>query len=287
MASLDDEDPSEIAGTPPTLPLEDALAAGVKNASEPGGDGGGGADGSGGTAWPSFRANNRRAARLQWRCAQAARAASRLVPPLSARALLPAASAALPHSCAPAVRVPAGDPRTYSGRVSDVGVGVDDGWGGRPRAGVAGWPLTVAAVALRDLPAGAPLTCSWLDAAGGEDRATRIAMLEEFVPMTASSWAAGGGSTGRSSEGDDGGGGGGELCSTVPSVSCGPPAIGAALGEENGGLVSGGRSSACCECAKCLVEGAGEWGESGGSGASSVRFGMLLEAAEEAVGEDR
>lgn len=106
---------------------------------------------------PTLKAN-RAAARRAWRCLQAARAAARLAPPLSARALL-LGSASLPHSDAPAARVPAGNPRSYNSGGGGRGGGAEDS----KRAGIAGWPLTVACVALRDLPANAPITTSWVD----------------------------------------------------------------------------------------------------------------------------
>ena len=118
-------------------------------------------------------AENRASARLAWRCLDFARAAACFVPPLSAKVLLPAAALRLPHSCAPAIKVPAGDPRSYR---RDGGVAGDDAR--FPTAGAPGWPLSVAAVALRDIPAGAQLACSWVDA---EQRlSVRMAKLRDY-----------------------------------------------------------------------------------------------------------
>lgn len=182
--------------------------------------------------------------RLAWRCVEAARAASSLVPPLTAHALLPAAGLRLPHSCAPAVRVPAGDRRTYN---------APGGGGG----GAAGRPLTVAMVALRNIPAGAPLSCSWVDAQ--EPFAARMSRLKEYnqvtvVPRTVSTVAGPGGSGGaRESEG-------------------------AAVGGCGGG----------CGCPKCFVEGHDAVGGCGGDGdGSGLGVERLLEAARLAVDEDR
>lgn len=186
--------------------------------------------------------------RLAWRCVAAARAAASLVPPLAAHALLPGAALRLPHSCAPAVRVPAGDRRSYNAR----------GGGG----GAAGLPLTVATVALRDIPAGVPLSCSWVDAQ--EPFSTRMSRLKEYsrvavVPPTPAVAVTGlsefeSSSVGRGSEGAGGGAG-----------RCGG-----------------------CGCPKCFVE---SHGVGGGRGEGGDRSGLgverLLKAANQAVDEDR
>ena len=117
---------------------------------------------------------NRSAARLAWRCVQAARAAARLVPSLSVQALLPAAALRLPHSCTPNVRVPAGDRRGYNANGGGAEAEKDDSV-----SGAAGWPLSVATVALRDVSAGSSLTCSWVDAE--EDYTVRADLLGAYV----------------------------------------------------------------------------------------------------------
>lgn len=123
------------------------------------------------------REANRSAARLAWRCVQAARATARLVPALSVHALLPTAASRLPHSCAPNVRVPAGDRRGYNTNRGSGGGGEGEGDGSA--SGAAGWPLSVAMVALQDVSAGFPLTCSWVDA--GEEYIARGDTLMAYV----------------------------------------------------------------------------------------------------------
>lgn len=178
--------------------------------------------------------------RLAWRCVKAARAAASLIPPLTAHALLPAAALRLPHSCAPAVRVPAGDRRSYNAR---------SGGGG----GAAGRPLTVAMVALRDIPAGAPLSCAWVDAR--EPFAARMSRLKEYcrvaVVPPASSIVA------------------------EPGSSEGPREVARAGG-------CGG-----CGCPKCFVEShdVGECWED--EARSDLGVERLLAAARRAVDEDR
>ncbi|CAM9974582.1 unnamed protein product, partial [Ectocarpus fasciculatus] len=223
----------------------------------------------------SRRSENRSRERLAWRCVQAARSASRLLPRLTAHALLPASALRLAHSCAPAVRVPAGDRRSYNAAGGGGGGVVS----GAPTAGAAGWPLTVATVALRDLAAGEPLSCSWVDPE--EAFSVRMARLEEYarVPPDPS---------------DDG---------DVPPIgdcaaSCGPLRCGVGGGDGGdcrgsmetgeGKLAQlhspGGRG---CGCPKCLVESGGldGGGSEGVSGAGAAE--RLLKAAQQAVDEDR
>lgn len=175
--------------------------------------------------------------RLAWRCVQAARAAASLVPPLTAHALLPAAALRLPHSCAPAVRVPAGDRRSYNAH----------GGGG------AGQPLIVAMVALRDIPAGAPLSCSWVDAQ--EPCSARMSRLRKYSRVT-----------------------------VVPPT----PTSVAGLGESEGPRAPEG-AGGCggCGCSKCAVESHGTSGRGEDSGRSGLAVERLLEAARQAVDEDR
>lgn len=232
----------------------------------------------------SHGSENRSRERLAWRCVQAARSASRLLPRLTAHALLPAAALRLPHSCAPAVRVPAGDRRSYNAGGGGGGV-----VSGAPTAGAAGWPLTVAAVALRDLAAGEALSCSWVDP---EDPfSVRIARLEEYtrvppcpsddddnddVPAVGDCAA----SCCPLEGGVDGGGGGG-CCR-------GSKETGVSGRRDEGTLASlrspGGRG---CGCPKCLVESGGldGGGSEGVSGAGAAE--RLLKAAQQAVDEDR
>lgn len=190
------------------------------------------------TPWSTERRGDRSRERLAWRCVEAARAAASLVPPLTAHALLPAAGLRLPHSCAPAVRVPAGDRRSYNAR------------GG---GGAAGRPLTVAMVALRDIPAGAPLSCSWVDAQ--EPFATRMSRLREYSKV--------------------------EVVLPAPSTAAGPGGSGGAL--EPGGAGSFGG----CGCPKCFVEGHDIGGCGEGEGGSGLGAERLLKAARLAVDEDR
>lgn len=259
--------------------------------------------------------------RLAWRCVEAARAASRLVPPLSAHALLPAAALRIPHSCTPAVRVPAGDRRSYiaggttagggssgGGAVAEAEAGKQKSEPGVPTAGAAGWPLTVAMVALRDIPAGAPLSCAWV--AAEEAFSARMAGLKEYSRVVVAPPPAV------------------SLPVPPPSSSSPPPprppppprsppstdrpSEGSSLKEEEfAGLTgSGGRSgpslSGCrgCGCPKCVVEGdeegvggggggEGNGGDNGGdnggnhSRSSGAVVERLLEAARQAVDEDR
>lgn len=188
-------------------------------------------------------AENRASARLAWRCLEAARVAAQVLPTLSVRALLPAAALRLPHSCTPTVRVPAGDPRTY--RSESIGVNA-----GFPMAGVPGWPLSVATVALRDIPLGAPLTCSWVDA---EERVSiRMARLREY----------------------------GKVSTVWPSSG--------RAGHHNGpGVAPEGVSQCGRGCSKCRIEVAMEQDEFGPH--ELVPFGMeaLLDIAGVAADEER
>lgn len=90
----------------------------------------------------------------------------------------------LANRCTPAVRVPAGDRRSYNttsvnGRNDEQRH--DTGHVGST-AGAGGFPLTIAMVALRDLPAGTPLSCAWVDA---EDSfPARTARLEEYARVS-------------------------------------------------------------------------------------------------------
>lgn len=186
---------------------------------------------------------NRASARLAWRCLEAARVAAQVLPTLSVRALLPAAALRLPHSCAPTVRVPAGDPHTY--RRESVGV-----IAGFPMAGAPGWPLSVATVALRDVPLGAPLTCSWVDA--GERFSTRMARLREY----------------------------GKMAAVWPSSR--------KAGRHNGPAVAPEEVSPCgCGCSKCLIEVAMEQDKFGPHELVPLGTEALLEVAGVAADEDR
>ncbi|CAN0504959.1 unnamed protein product, partial [Ectocarpus sp. 12 AP-2014] len=224
---------------------------------------------------------NRARERLAWRCVEAARSASRLLPRLTAHALLPVSALRLTHSCAPAVRVPAGDRRSYN-------VGGGGVISGAPTAGAAGWPLTVATVALRDLAAGEALSCSWVDPE--ETFSARMARLEEYarVPPCASDDDDDVPTVGDSAAsfcplegGVGGGGGGGKDCR-------GSQEIGVSGRRGEGTLASlqypGGRG---CGCPKCLVESGGLDGDGseGVSGAGAAE--RLLKAAEQAVDQDR
>lgn len=123
---------------------------------------------------------NRTDAKRAWKCVQMADTAARVLPPLSVQALLPACVVRAPHSCAPTVRVPAGHPREYNSGHAFTGAG-----GGRPDsmacAGVSGNPLTVAAVALQDIPAGTDVTMTWVDSEA--QFSTRSAMLSEYTAV--------------------------------------------------------------------------------------------------------
>lgn len=229
--------------------------------------------------------------RLSWRCVGAARAASRFVPPLSAHALLPAVALRIPHSCTPAVRVPAGDRRSYNaGGGATIGVGGRRGADAEQKqnepgvatAGAAGWPLTVAMVALRDIPAGAPLSCAWVGAEG--TFSTRMAELTEYrrvvvappppllAPVPPSSPPLPSPSADRPSEESSPEEGGFE-----------------GSGERSGPLLPGRRG---CGCSKCIVEdneGGVRDSEDGinCSRPSGALVELLLEAARLAVDEDR
>ncbi len=188
-------------------------------------DGGGGGGGDSG---------DRSRERLAWRCVEAARAAASFVPRLTAHVLLPAAALRLPHSRAPAVRVPAGDRRSYSA------------------AGAAGGPLTVAAVALRDLSAGAPLSCSWVDAE--LPFAARMAGLKEYERV---------------------------ICPASPISPSSPTSPSGASEPSLGGERPGG-----CGCPKCAVDTVDLSAPKDEDGGRSVER-RLLEAARQAVDEDR
>lgn len=238
----------------------------------------------------------------------------RLLPPLSAKVLLPVA-ASLPHSCAPAVRVPAGDPGSYSNSKGGDGV----------RAGTAGWPLTVATVALRDIPAGTTITSSWVDEEEVLD--VRIGELLEFVTICHPAAGAGAAAVGSSAAD-------GDVASPLFTSRCSPVVTGPglfetislssrkfaekasvevlplAIGNDDGGngpatgsAVVGARVDAPdltdnvlsadsevgqgerggCGCAKCRVEG----GMGGDRGRGPMGYDELLEAAEAAVDDDR
>lgn len=198
---------------------------------------------------------NRSSARLAWRCVQAARAAARLVPALSVQALLPVAASRLPHSCAPNVRVPAGDRRGYN-----ANSGGDGGEGGAdvPASGETGRPLSVATVALCDISAGSLLTCSWVDAE--EDYTARADLLKAYVfpswEMSASGFppAAGGGCGVIGGEKDCRGGG------QVPPEEPSPLQLereteGFASLEKRRMSEGRGWGSECgCWCLKCQIE---------------------------------
>lgn len=241
---------------PESLNVEtDTLRRGAADAAQRSGDSGNGNN--------SSRDANRLSARLAWRCVQAARAAARLVPTLSVQALLPAAASRLPHSCAPNVRVPAGDRRGYnanSGGDGGGGVGGGGGEGGAdvPTSGAAGRPLSVATVALCDISAGSWLTCSWVDAE--EDYTARADLLKAYVcpswDMSASGFppAAGGGC--GVIGGENGCRGGGQVPPEEPSPL--------QLERETEGFASlekrrisegrGWESECGCWCLKCQIE---------------------------------
>lgn len=207
---------------------------------------------SSGGASPTLQAN-RACALLAWRCLEAARTVARLLPPLSARALLPMAMS-LPHSCAPSVRTTAG----VTGGSARARYGGGDG----ARAGLAGWPLTVASVALRNLYPGATIATSWVDEE--EDLATREEELVNLVPFTAV----------------------GDSCTEIPcrtlftNEACAQPDPSAAdTHAVGGGIVR--RRGFGCGCAKCRVE------ASGTDGAETLEVKELIEAADSACREDR
>eukprot|EP00903_Cladosiphon_okamuranus_P010088 g9555.t1 len=183
----------------------------------------------------SYGGRDRSRERLAWRCVEAACAAASLIPPLTAHVLLPAAALRLPHSCAPAIRVPAGDRRSYNA------------CGG---GGLAGRPLTVAMVALRDITAGAPLSCAWVDAR--EPFTARMSKLEEYCRV-----------------------------GVVPPASAGPGGTEGSR-EVGGAVVCGG-----CGCPKCFVESHDVGGCSEDEASSDLAVECLLEAARQAVDEDR
>lgn len=186
LGAMDGDTEEELqAPFPASLKSEvDAFRRGAANAAQRSADNG--------NSTPAREAN-RSAARRAWRCVQAARAAARLIPPLSVHALLPTAALRLPHSCVPNVRVPAGDRRGYNSNRSVAGGRGGEGEEDAPASGAAGWPLSVATVALIDVSAGSSLMCSWVDA--GEEYIARGELLKAYVfprwDMPASSFSAG------------------------------------------------------------------------------------------------
>lgn len=214
--------------------------------------------GDSGSGKAPAREANRSAARLAWRCVQAARAAARLVPALSVQALLPTAASRLPHSCTPNVRVPAGDRRGYNANSGGGGGGGDEGRAGISASGAAGRPLSVAMVALSDVSAGSSLTCSWVDAE--EDYTARAELLKAHafpgwdMPGSRFPAAAGGGS------GVIGGGNGcsdgGQVLPEEPSLSQleGETKRSASLEKRRIWEGRGWDSECGCWCLKCQIE---------------------------------
>lgn len=225
---------------------------------------------------------NRSAARLAWRCVEAAQNAARLLPPLSTRALLPALGLRLPHSCAPNARVPAGDRRNYA-----VSCGVGGGGGGGPIAGAAGWPLSVATIALRDLPAGSPLTCSWVDVS--ETFKIRMTLLKEHVTQPSdtpsSDLPPSLGNIGGVIGGDEGGRKVGDLPQAMSSIPCELSGTACSKHTALEDEPTTRKPRFGCGCSKCQVEGRNQQGVL--STSPSLSLEGHLAAARDAADEDR
>lgn len=206
---------------------------------------------------------NRAAAKLAWRCVEAARIAGRVVPALAVKALLPHA-AALPHSCTPVLQAPASHPRSNSSAelVQDTA----------PRTGSAGWPLTVAFVALRDAHPGSILSSSWIDEEA--ELSERQRELMTFVNLQVSeAWRSAGRSRSERECAEEHKG--------SSSYLCFDPGI--AKAEPGGGKreTAFPKLDSLCGCAKCEIERGAE------DGAQMMGVEELLDAAKVAVDQYR